>query len=83
MKQIMTSITLLDKCLFVETQNMHVPLKGLRNKKYKGTKFVSILQYRWNKFSKHIINHKQNFKKISEPKDSIQYTVQKQITSND
>ena len=46
MKQIMTSITRLDKCLFAETQNMHVAPKGLRNKEYKGTNFVSFLQHR-------------------------------------
>ena len=40
----MTSITRLDKCLFAETQNMQVPAKGLRDKKYKGTNFVSFLQ---------------------------------------
>ena len=27
MKQIITSITLLDKCLYAEIQNMHVPPK--------------------------------------------------------
>ena len=32
MKQIMTSITLFDECLFAEMQNKHVPPKGLRNK---------------------------------------------------
>jgi len=42
----MTSITLLDKCLFAEIQNMHVPPKGPRDKKYKSTNFDSFLQYR-------------------------------------
>jgi len=50
----MTSVTRLDKCLFAETQNMHVVPKGLRNTKYKSTNFVSFLQHRWNKVSKHI-----------------------------
>lgn len=35
MKQIITSSTLLDKCLYAEIQNMQVPPKWLRNKKYK------------------------------------------------
>jgi len=51
----MTSITRLDKRLFAETQNMQVPPKGLRDKKYKSTNFVSFLQYRWNKVYKHIL----------------------------
>jgi hypothetical protein len=42
----MTNIALLDKCLFAATQNMPVSPKGLRNKKYISTNFVSFLKYR-------------------------------------
>ena len=76
MKQIMTSITSLDKCLFAETQNMQVLLKGLRDKKYKSNNFVPAFYSTGEKRSIniYIIICKQNCKKTSQPTDS-KYTV--------
>lgn len=83
-KQITTSITLLDECLFAKIKNVHVPTNTLKNKKYKlltlSAVFSTVEIRSLNVKEGHI--RKQNFTDISEPKDT-KYTVRQKITSND